>query len=87
MFTKIKPLLNIKQLEISYYEAGELIPVIHDVSFQLYPGETVALTGPSGCGKSLTSKAIVGLLETGFKITSGHILYNEENILYYDVKK
>jgi ABC-type dipeptide/oligopeptide/nickel transport system ATPase component len=84
MFAKIKPLLNIKQLEISYYEASKLTPVIHDVSFQLYPGETVALTGPSGCGKSLTSQAIVGLLETRFKITSGHILYKEENILYYD---
>ncbi|WP_332690495.1 ABC transporter ATP-binding protein [Halalkalibacter lacteus] len=84
MSTNIKPLLNIEQLEISYYEATKLRPVIHDVSFQLYSAETVALTGPSGCGKSVTSQAIVGLLETGFEITSGHILYKEENILYYE---
>ncbi|MFC0471941.1 ATP-binding cassette domain-containing protein [Halalkalibacter kiskunsagensis] len=86
MVTKIKPLLNIKQLEISYYEASKLKPIIHDVSFQLYPGETVALTGPSGCGKILTSQAIVGLLEMGAEVTSGHIIYNGENILNYEDK-
>jgi peptide/nickel transport system ATP-binding protein len=86
MTTNIKSLLNIEHLEISYFETGKLKPVVHDVSFQLQPGEIVALTGPSGCGKSLTAHAVVGLLETGFKVTSGHVFYNGENIINYDEK-
>ncbi|WP_227935533.1 ATP-binding cassette domain-containing protein [Alkalihalobacillus deserti] len=76
-------LLSIEQLEISYYENRKQVPVIHNVSLQLYRGETVALVGPSGCGKSVTAQAIVGLLETGFKVTNGAIIFKNENISNY----
>lgn len=83
----ITSLLRIEHLEISYPNSGKLKPIVRDVSFELYPGETVALTGPSGCGKSLTAHAIVGLLEKGLKVTNGHIYYNDENIIHYDDKR
>lgn len=37
-------------------------PVLHDVSFSIYPGELVSLIGLNGAGKSTTMKHILGLL-------------------------
>ena len=84
---KRKPLLSIEQLELSYYEPKKIIPVVQNVSFQLYPGETVALIGPSGCGKSITAQAMVGLLEPGFKVTNGSITYKNENVSKFTNKQ
>jgi ABC-type dipeptide/oligopeptide/nickel transport system ATPase component len=86
MTTIINPLLSVEHLEISYYAEEKYKPIVQDVTFQLYPGEMVALTGPSGCGKSLTAHALVGLLETGVKVTTGHIYYKNQNIIDYDEK-
>ncbi|KKB37802.1 ATP-binding cassette domain-containing protein [Bacillus thermotolerans] len=82
----VKPLLSMEHVEISLERDGKLRPIVHDVTFQLYPGEIVTLTGASGCGKSLTAHAIVGLLEHGCRVTNGHIFYRKENVLNYDEK-
>ncbi|QGQ48700.1 ABC transporter ATP-binding protein [Metabacillus sediminilitoris] len=82
----IKSLLSVEHLEISYQDKEKLKPIVQDVTFQLYPGEMVALTGTSGCGKSLTAHAVVGLLETGYKVTNGQIYYKNQNIIDYDEK-
>jgi peptide/nickel transport system ATP-binding protein len=81
------PILEIENLEISYYKDGYVKQIVHDVSLRLYAGETVALIGPSGCGKSLTAHAMVGLLDTGFKVTNGSIYYNREDIVHFDDKR
>lgn len=82
--TIMKPLLSIEHLEITYQTAEEVIPLVKNVSFQLYQGEMAALIGSSGCGKSLTAHAIVGLLEQGYKVTNGEIYYKNQNILHND---
>jgi peptide/nickel transport system ATP-binding protein len=81
------PIVEIEHLEISRHKDGYVKSIVHDVSLQLYAGETVALIGPSGCGKSLTAHAVVGLLDTEFKVTGGHIYYNGEDIIHFDDKR
>ncbi|WP_209121226.1 ABC transporter ATP-binding protein [Alkalihalobacillus sp. BA299] len=83
----IKPILHIDHLEVSNIQGQKSVPLVHDVSFSLYKGETVALTGTSGCGKSITAHALVGMLDSNFQVTNGHIYYKDENILTYDEKK
>ena len=52
------------------------IHALHDISFQVHPGEIVTLIGANGAGKSTTLRAISGLVP----IKSGEIIYNGQRI-------
>ena len=56
--------------------------VLHDVSFQLERGQSLALVGESGSGKSVTALSILRLLEQSSRTTSsGSILFAGQDIL------
>jgi len=52
------------------------VRAVEDVSFDLWPGETLALVGESGCGKSTTGRALLRLVEA----KSGTITFNGTRI-------
>ncbi|MBZ0302057.1 MAG: metal ABC transporter ATP-binding protein [Anaerolineae bacterium] len=55
----VEPALSVRNLTVLYdQDAG-----IEEVSFDVYPGEKVAVIGPNGAGKSTLMKAIMGLLQ------------------------
>ena len=75
-------LLEVKDLAIAVAVGGQLVPVVHGVSFTVAAGKTLGIVGESGCGKSLTSLAIMGLLEgSQVRITSGSILFDGQDLL------
>ncbi|HEY8251995.1 MAG TPA: oligopeptide/dipeptide ABC transporter ATP-binding protein [Burkholderiales bacterium] len=53
------------------------IQAVDDISFELYPGETLALVGESGCGKSTAGKLLLRLLDP----TAGNVFFRGKNIL------
>ncbi|PWE32588.1 ABC transporter [Maritimibacter sp. 55A14] len=61
------PVISVKNVDASYGTT----PVLHDVSFDIYEGMTVAVVGESGSGKSTVARCITGLLPP----TSGEILF------------
>jgi len=67
------PLLPVDNLTIEIGGAS----VVDGISFDMAPGKVMALVGESGCGKSLTSYAILGLLLSAAKRTSGRIRLQE----------
>lgn len=69
-------LLDVSRVEISY----DNIPVVHDISFKIEPGEILGMVGESGSGKSTVIKAAMGLLGKEGKVTKGNILYKNKNI-------
>ncbi|WP_118949553.1 ABC transporter ATP-binding protein [Taibaiella helva] len=84
---KGEPLLAVKELCIRYPEKtswlGKTISsftAVDQVSFDLYPGETLGLVGESGCGKSTLSRSILGLQPA----TEGHIYFEGQDITQFD---
>ncbi len=77
----MKHLLNVKNLSIEFKRRDGKILAVRDVSFDVFPNETIAIIGESGCGKSALAKSILGLLPENAKISSGSISYNDENLL------
>ncbi|MEM6677511.1 MAG: ABC transporter ATP-binding protein [Pseudomonadota bacterium] len=69
------PLLSIRDLKVVFGRGRAARTVVHDVSFALEPGETLALVGESGSGKTLTGKAALQLLPPGARVTGGQALY------------
>ena len=64
-------LLDYQHVEISFNGNA----VVHDVSFQLHPGEILGLVGESGSGKTTLLKAAMGLLGSSGMVTKGDIWF------------
>ncbi|HKI74973.1 MAG TPA: ABC transporter ATP-binding protein, partial [Pseudomonadales bacterium] len=69
------PVLECKNLSISYYTRAGEIPAVVDFDLTVYPGESIGLVGESGCGKSTVAMAIMQHLGNNGAITGGEILF------------
>ncbi len=74
------PLLDVRNLSITFYDRDGETPITRDVSFSVRPGERVGVVGESGCGKTVTGLSILRLLpERGTRI-SGQILFEGQDL-------
>ncbi len=74
------PLLEIKNLGISYYTRAGEIPAVKDFSLTLRPGESVGLVGESGCGKSTVAMGIMQYLGRNGGIVGGQIKFKGRDL-------
>ncbi len=70
----MKPLLSVASLAIG---AGGR-PLVHSVSFEVLPGQCVAIVGESGAGKTMTGRALIGLLPEGVSVSGGRVLLGDD---------
>ncbi len=78
------PLLQVKHLRVQYpTRYGAPLRAVEDVSFELFPGETLGLVGESGCGKSTLGRALLRLTPAH----SGEVIYDGEDLLTLPMAK
>ena len=83
------PILEVKNLRVSYHTYAGEVKAVRGVQFSLEKGQALAIVGESGCGKSVTAKSIMGFIKApqGEIKENSEILYNGENILKYNKKQ
>lgn len=75
----VPPLLRVKNLSINFDHHGD-VNVVDSVSFDVRPGQCMALVGESGCGKSITTKVIMSLTDADEHMT-GEVLFDGQDLL------
>ncbi|UJD89771.1 ABC transporter ATP-binding protein [Rahnella aquatilis] len=76
-----QPVLSVKHLTTSFRGEDDWLPVVRDLSFDVYPGETLAIVGESGSGKSVTSLSVMRLLKAQSSRIEGEVWLNQRNLL------
>ena len=69
-------LLDVKHLEITFYQNKKRFRAVKDANFQIFKGETFALVGESGSGKTTIGRSIIRLNPT----SDGEIIYKGKKI-------
>jgi oligopeptide transport system ATP-binding protein len=82
------PLLEVRNLTIAFdTERGQVVPV-REVSFSIFPGQTLALVGESGCGKSVTAMSIMRLIPSPpGRVLGGQVLLEGRDLLQLSEKQ
>ncbi|MGW5359675.1 ABC transporter ATP-binding protein [Actinopolymorpha pittospori] len=82
-FEGVEPVLSVRDLVVEYKTGQGLNDAAHravdEVSFDLYPGESIALIGESGCGKTTLGLALLRLLPKLGLIPSGEVTYRKRD--------
>ncbi|AEI42613.1 ABC transporter ATP-binding protein [Paenibacillus mucilaginosus] len=68
---KVHPLLEVKDLRVSFNTYAGEVQAVRGVSFHLNKGEVLAIVGESGCGKSVTAQTIMRLIPSPPSVIKG----------------
>lgn len=80
------PILSVENLSVEFSSDAGIVQAVQNISFQMFPGETLGLVGESGSGKSVTALAVMKLLpQSNSRITGGKILFDHPKMGIVDL--
>lgn len=82
-------LLEVDNLFVSFNTYAGEVKAVRDISFHLYPGETLAFVGESGCGKTVTAKSLMRLLPKDSAVIKkqSKILFDKKDVVKMSEKE
>jgi oligopeptide/dipeptide ABC transporter ATP-binding protein len=78
------PLLKVEDLSVGFETEDGLVQAVDGVTFDVSPGEVVAIVGESGCGKSVTAMSLMGLTRARNATISGSAHLGETDLVTAD---
>lgn len=86
MTSTASAILDVKDLSVEFWVDGVWYKAVDSLSYEIYPGETLAIVGESGSGKSSAAMALMGLLPSNSRI-SGTVKLQGTNVLDFTEKE
>ena len=75
------PLLSVEHLKVDFRTEEGVVHAVDDVTFDLHPGEVLAVVGESGSGKSVTAMTLLGLTRSANSAFGGRALLRGTDLL------
>lgn len=72
-------LLDVKNLTVEFPTPDGLVQAVHETTFQINPGETLAIVGESGSGKTVTNLALMGLIPLRTANVTGSAIFESHD--------
>jgi oligopeptide/dipeptide ABC transporter ATP-binding protein len=77
-----EPLLSIRNLVVEFKTDDGIVHAVDDISYDVFPGETLGIVGESGSGKSVSTMSILGLIpQPPGRIASGTAVFKGKDLL------
>jgi oligopeptide/dipeptide ABC transporter ATP-binding protein len=77
-----EPLLSIRNLVVEFRTEDGIVHAVDDISYDVFPGETLGIVGESGSGKSVSTMSILGLIpQPPGRIASGTAMFKGKDLL------
>ena len=75
-----KNLVEVKNLEVSFFTYAGEVKAVRGISYNLKPGEALGIVGESGSGKSVSSYGLMGIIPEPGKVIGGQILFEGRDV-------
>lgn len=75
-----KNLVEVKNLEVSFFTYAGEVKAVRGISYNLKPGEVMDIVGESGSGKSVSSYGLMGIIPEPGKVIGGRILFEGRDV-------
>jgi oligopeptide/dipeptide ABC transporter ATP-binding protein len=84
----VEPLLSIRNLIVEFTTEDGVVHAVDDISYDVFPGETLGIVGESGSGKSVSTMSILGLIpQPPGRVTSGTAIFKGKDLLKMSKKE
>jgi len=77
-----EPLLSIRNLVVEFRTEDGIVHAVDDISYDVFPGETLGIVGESGSGKSVSTMSILGLIpQPPGRVASGTAIFKGKDLI------
>lgn len=77
----MSPILRVRDLRVAFATDEGVVRAVDGVSFDIEPGQVVAIVGESGCGKSVTAQTLIGLTRSPNATISGAATFDSRDLV------